>query len=349
MFLRGRVTTSDGTALPSDVVVERVCNSTVRQQVYASFHGDFTMQLGSKTDPVVDASADPAPQYGEASNTSETGISRRELANCELRTSASGFYSSVVSLVDLDAFSGTADVGAIVVQRTTKIEGATLSATPYKAPKDARKAYEKGLEAQKNGKLTDARKYFEKAVEIYPRYANAWFALGNVLQKEDQKDAAHTAYTHATTIDAKFLPPYLSLASMAYEEENWTEVLNLTGHILDFDPLKNVTGYVVDLDPINYAEAYFYNSVANYKLNKIEDAEKSALKAEHRLTRFPQLHLILADICVRKNDYASAISELQMYLELAPHAKNTDQVREQLAKLEKLNGPVSTSEIPDQN
>ena len=237
------------------------------------------------------------------------------------------------------------------MQRTTKIEGMTLSATRYKAPRDARRAYEKGLEAERNGKLANARKYFEQAVEIYPRFANAWFQLGTVLQKENQNDAARKAYTQATTIDTKFLPPYLSLALMAYRARNWTEILKLTGHILDLDPLNQAaaTGYILDLDPLNYAEAYFYNSVANYKLNKIEDAEKSALKAEHLdlRTRIPQVHLLLAEIYSRKNNYANAISELQTYLELAPHAKHADQVREQLAKLEKLNGSVSTSEKPE--
>jgi tetratricopeptide (TPR) repeat protein len=121
---------------------------------------------------------------------------------------------------------------------------------------------------------------------------------------------------------------------------------------LDCDPLNHVdvTGYIVDLDPLNCAEAYFYNAVANYKLNKIGDAEKSGLKAEHdlvTLTRFPQLHLLLGEIFARKNDYASAISEVQTYLELAPHAKNAARVREQLARLKKLNGLVSTSEKPN--
>jgi tetratricopeptide (TPR) repeat protein len=353
MFLQGRVATDDGTPVPNDVLVERICNARVRQQVHATSRGDFSMQMGSMADSFLDASAggDRVSQDGAASRDSRTGISRRELANCELRASASGFHPSVIDLVDLTTFGSSIDVGAIVVQRATKIEGMTLSATPYKAPKDARRAYEKGLEAERNGKLANARKYFEQAVEIYPRYANAWFQLGAVLLKENQNDAARTAYIQATAIDTKFLPPYLSLASMAYEAENWTEVLKLTSHILDLDLLSRaaVTGYILDLDPLDCAEAYFYNSVANYKLNKIEDAEKSALKAE-RLdlrTRFPQLHLLLAEIFARKNNYATAISEIQTYLELAPHAKDADQVREQLAKLEKLNGSVSTSEKPD--
>jgi len=352
MFLRGRVATHDGAPVPHDVLVERVCNNRVRQEVYASAHGDFSMQLGSKADSFLDASGDQASQDGVASKASVMGISRRELANCELRASASGFHSSVISLMDLATLDRSIDVGAIVVQRATKIEGMTLSATPYKAPKDARRAYEKGLEAERNGKLANARKYFAQAVEIYPRYANAWFQLGTVLQRENQNDAAHTAYIQATTIDTKFLPPYLSLALMAYRAENWTEVLKLTDHILDLNPLNQavVTGYILDLDPLNYTEAYFYNSIANFKLNKIEDAEKNALKAEHLdlLNRFPQLHLLLAEIFARKNNYATAILEIQTYLELAPHAKDADQVREQLAKLEKLNGSASTSEKPDQ-
>jgi hypothetical protein len=354
MFLQGRVATNDGTPVPNDAVVERVCNNKVRQQVYASSRGDFNMELGSRVNSVIDASSDPTSQSGAASKDSMMGISKRELTNCEVRASAAGFHSAVISLMALDTFGDRIDVGVIVVDRATKIEGMTLSAAPYNAPKDARKAYEKGLEAERKADLASARKYFEMAVAIHPKYTSAWFQLGTVLQKENQKDAARRAYTQATTIDTRFLPPYMSLASMAYEEGNWPVVLTLTDQILDRDPLNHgdVTGYIVDLDPLNCAEAYFYNAVANYMLNKIEAAEKSGLKAERNLltrTRFPQLHLLLAEIYARKDDYATAISEVQTYLALAPHGKNADQAREQLAKLEKLNSSVSASEKPDHN
>jgi outer membrane protein assembly factor BamD (BamD/ComL family) len=309
------------------------------------------MELGSMTDSFVDASGEIASQNGRARKDSGTGIPRMELTNCELRASISGFRSDVVSLVNLTPSASSIEVGAIVVARTTKVKGMTLSATPYQAPKDARKAYEKGLDAEAKGQLGNARQYFEKAVEIYPRFVNAWFQLGAVLQNLGQKESARTAYTQATTIDSKFLPPYLSLASMAYEAKDWTQVLNLTDHVVELDPLKygGVTGYILDLDTLDYAEAFFYNSAANYKLNNIEAAEKSALKAE-RLDvrpRFPQLHLLLAEIFVQKNNYATAISETKTYLELAPHAKDADRVRERLAQLVKLHGS-SIGEKADQ-
>jgi hypothetical protein len=350
MFLLGRVRTADATAVPNDTIVERICNGATRQQVHAALNGEFSMQLGSKNDSMLDATGDPGSRSAVNGQNSEMGIPRQELANCELRASVSGFSSSEIRLVDLAGSLSSVDVGAIVVQRRTKVAGLTLNASSYMAPKDARKAYEKGLVAEKKGELANAQKYFGKAVEIYPKYSNAWYQLGTVLQKEHEKDAAHAAFTRAANIDTKFLPPYLSLAVMAYEAENWTAVLDLTGHILNLDPLNHVAGYVWDLDPLNYTEAYFYNAVANYKLKKFADAERSGLKAEQvdLPTRFPQVHLLLGEIFARKNDYAIAISEMQTYLELVPHAKDEDQIREHLAKLEKLNASVSASQKPQQ-
>src|SRR5258708_463169 len=219
------------------------------------------MQMGSMADSFRDASGasqtDRASPYGVTGRPSQygmpgavwqLGIPGRELFNCALRARGSGFRSSVVSLIEYPPSSGSINVGAILVQRGVKIEGMTVSATTYAAPKDARKAYEKGLEAEKNGKGADARRYFEKAVEAYPRHANAWFHLGTLLQKENQNDAARMAYTQATTADSRFLPPYLSLASMAGEAENWTEGLSLTG-------------YILYSDSFNYPDSYFYHAV----------------------------------------------------------------------------------------
>ena len=355
MYLAGRVTVNDGTAIPNDVMIERVCNNNVRQQVYAAPGGDFSMQLGSRSDTILDASGDPGTPGGASRRDPAMGIPRRDLTTCDLRASAAGFRSGVVSLAQVTAFDSTMDridVGTIVVERSEKIKGTTLSALAYRAPKEARKAYERGLEAEKNDKLAAARKHYETAVQRYPAYVSAWFHLGTVLQKQSETDAAREAFLQATKINAKYLPPYLSLAAMAFEAQNWADVLKFAGPIMDLDPLNHatVTGYVVDLDPWNLADAYFYNAFANYKLGKVEDAEKSALKAEHvdLRTNFPELHLLLANIYARKNDYADAIYHLQIYLELAPSAKDADEVREQLARLEKLND-VGSSRKPEQD
>ena len=348
-FLGGRIATNDATAVPNDMLVERVCNDKVRQQVYAAPNGEFSMQLGSRTDTVIDASAEPDAVVGLPRNhPTMMGVPRQDLRNCDLRTSASGFRTSVVSLAGNTGFAGAMDridVGTVVVQRTSKVEGTTLSAAPYRAPNNARKAYEKGMEDQKSGKLDDARRHYETAIKLYPKYESAWYRLGTVFQKQKDNDTARDAFMRATTINSRYMPAYLSLASMAFDAQNWTDVVKFSAHILEIDPLNHytVTGYIVDLDPWNFAEAYFFNAAANYNLGKFEDAEQSALKAEHvdLRTQFPQLHLLLSKIYIHKKDYRNAIAQLQTYLELVPSAPDAGELREQLAQLEKLSDPAT--------
>ena len=355
MFLSGRVTVQDGSRVPYDALVERVCDGRVRQQVHVASGGDFSMQLGSAADSFLDASGDSSFPRGSAIGESTMGIPRRDLINCELRASIPGFSSSTINLVDIDA-RGTVDVGSILVRPRVKMESMTLSALPYQAPKDARRAYEAGFKDARNGNLAEARKHFERAVELYPSFAIAWFQLGTILRRQEQRDPARAAFTRAMKADAAFLPPYLSLSEMALEAQDWTEVLNLTTHVSDSYPLKRLDGYILDLDSFDYAAVYFYNSLANYKLNRIEDAEKSGLKAEHLDLRnhFPQLHLLLAEISARKNDYTAAVAELQTYLGSDPQAKDATEVRKRLAEFEKRKGseparPEPAQEDPHQN
>jgi len=340
MFLVGRVTISDGTAMPHDALVERVCNGRVRQQVYASTKGDFSMQLGTIGSGIIDASGDAAPMKGIDERSAAGGIPRRDLTNCELRASAAGFRSSTVPLMSLSPSESTANVGDIVIERMQKVKGNAINAAALRTPATARKAYEKGLTAESKGKLGEAQKAYEQAIEIYPKYGPAWYRLGLVLEKQSQSATARDAFLKATTLDNKLLPPYLALAAMAYGESNWEEVLRLTEHILTTDPLSYAegSGYMVDLDETNLAEAYFFNAMANYRLNRIEAAEKSALKAEHvdLRTSFPQLHLLMAEILARKQNYAQAIAELQTYFALVPGGKEQPVLKERLAKLEEL-------------
>jgi tetratricopeptide (TPR) repeat protein len=329
--------------VPHDALIERVCGAGIRQQVHVAPNGSFSMELGSVTDSYLDASADSRPQgLGQGQRMPGQGISRFQLANCELRATVSGFHGDSVHLAEVTPTLNMIDVGEMVMSRTEKIKGGgTVNVAALNLPKDARKLYEKGVAAEKTGRLGDARQYFERAVQVYPKYTNAWFQLGSVYQNLAETESARTAYTRATAIDSKFLPPYLGLSLLAYQARDWSQVLALTNHVLELDPLRygEVAGYIVDLDPLDYAEAYFYNSAANFNLNKIADAERSGLKAE-RLDvrpRFPQLHLLLAEIFARKKDYGTAILETKIYLEMMPNAKNAEEVRERLAQYEKLN------------
>src|ERR1700685_1942754 len=85
MFLGGRLATNDGAPVPCDALIERVCNNRVRQEVYVSPRGDFSMQLGSRADSFPEASADATSSSNMADRNSGMGIPRHELENCDLR------------------------------------------------------------------------------------------------------------------------------------------------------------------------------------------------------------------------------------------------------------------------
>jgi hypothetical protein len=53
--------------------------------------------------------------------------------------------------------------------------------------KDARKAYEKGLEAVKKNKPDQAEQEFRKAVGIYPSARRSVVGLGKVLERRDTR------------------------------------------------------------------------------------------------------------------------------------------------------------------
>ncbi|MBV9608597.1 MAG: tetratricopeptide repeat protein, partial [Acidobacteria bacterium] len=335
LFINGRVAMDDGTPLPSNILVDRVCNGQTRQQVHADMKGNFSFQLGTRFNDVSNdvtvtpqfgssvASSDLNDGFSTSNNANQMGVSRQALWSCEIRAEAGGMRSASAAL---QAYSPgqTIDVGTIFLQRGEKAQGTTISATSYQAPKDAKKAYEKGMEAARKGNVAEAEKQLEKATQIYPQFATAWYYLGMVHERQKEIEPAKKAYEQATAADAKYVAPYIQLAMLAAVEGNWKDALRYSD-----------TG--IQLDPLDYPAAYYFNSLANYRLNNLEAAEKGARSVERydQQHRFPQVHVLLGSILSQNKAYAEAITEFSAYLKMVPDSKDADAVRAKVASLEK--------------
>jgi tetratricopeptide (TPR) repeat protein len=246
--------------------------------------------------------------------------------NCDLRASLPGFRSDLVSLAGRRMMDNP-DVGTIILHRLGNVEGTTISATSLQAPKDAKKAFEKGTDALKKKKFEEAQKQLEKAVELYPKYATAWFELGMLYQQRKQVDLAKKAYAQALAADAKFVKPYLQLTQFSVQEQKWQEVADTTSR-------------VIKLNPFDFPFAYFYNSAANFNLRNFDAAEKSAREAlkldtQHRI---PKIEHLLGIILANKQDYTGAAEHMKSYLQQVPEASDVDLVKKQLAEIERLLG-----------
>jgi len=346
IFLSGKVMLDSGTPPPESVTIERVCNGTPRAEAYTDSKGRFSFQLGANNNGVMqDASMGSDRGLGGfggiGGNSSSQGmgqnmgVSERDLMGCEIRASLAGYRSDMINLSGRRQMDNP-ELGTIVLHRIAGVEGVSISASSLNAPKDAKKAYDKGHELLKKQKIADARKELEKAVELYPGYAVAWFDLGLAKENQNDIDGARAAYAKALAADSKYLKPYPQLLSIAVKQQNWQETAEMSAKL-------------VKLDPVDYPTAHYYNAVSNYFLKNYDVAEKSIREAQKLDTRnrIPKSNQLLGAILIEKRDYTGAAEQIRKYLSVLPaNSPETDNVKKQLEELEKVAGGPTPAPEP---
>lgn len=326
----------DGGGPPDPVTVELVCSTnSVRPQGYTDSKGYFSFDLGRNTGVFADASTgafdDPLQGGLNSISSSRSGGTAGALGSvspdsaywdCELRARLPGYRSDTISLAGrrmLDAPS----VGVIVLYPISGIQGLTASATSGQAPKAARKAYEKGLKAVKKNKPDQAEEEFRKAVQLYQRYAEAWYELGKALERREHYPEAREAYASALAADSKFVYPYQQLYQLALREQNWKDLVDKTDQLLR-------------LDPYEFPVAYYFNALGHLELKEYDAAEKSAqqaVKADWKQAN-PKTHYLLGAIQIQKQDWTGAAESFRSYLKAAPNASDKPQVEKTLGQLD---------------
>ena len=348
IFVTGRVMIDDGTPLPNSVVIERVCGGSRHAEGYTDSKGFFGIELGGRNNGIMQDASEfgSGTGFGSMNRTpgqSQTGMNQglsnnspdRKYLNCELQANLAGYRSQVINLANRRALDDP-NVGTILLHRVGTTEGNTVSAVSLAAPKDARKAYDRGMDALKKKKTDDAVKNFEKAVELYPAYAAAWHELGKLQEAANHPEEARKSFSAAIQADPKFTGPYLELAVMALHEKQWQEV-------------SEITDGIIKLDPFDYPQVFFFNAVANYNLKNLEASEKSAVQAEKLDTQhlLPQVNQLLGILMVQRKDFTAAAAQFRNYLKVAPDGPQAATVRSQLVEVEKIVAGVATMNQQD--
>src|SRR5262245_55563140 len=327
IYISGNVRLADGTNPPDHVVIERVCQGVARPEAYTDSKGNFSFQLGARNPGVFyDASVggiDPLSSRGGISGmSSQRGATERDITGCEIRGNLAGFQSDSIVLTFRRSLDDP-NIGTIRLRRLANVEGYTFSITTAQAPKDARRAYEKGLEYLDKRKWPDAERELTKAVASYSKYAIAWHELGRAYQQQNKIDDAIRAYQEAISADPKFIKPYGQLAGLATYEQKWEDVVQYTTQMLK-------------LNPFVAPDIYFFSALANYNLQKFDLAEGHAREAATRDTqhRIPKINQLLGVILAEKQDYSGAAENIRLYLKFSPNATDADSVQRMLADIE---------------
>ena len=253
--------------------------------------------------------------------------------DCELKAVLGGFLSQVVNLRSHSSAFGHIDIGNIALHRVAAIAGgSTLSVKDAEIPDAAKKDFEKGLEEKKNGNLDVAQKQLRKAVEEYPKYAEAWLELGRAQGESKDAIGARQSFHRSIAADPNLMAPYQELTQLAARDQQWQEVADTTDQMLKMNSEK-------------FPEFWFFNCVAKFYLGNLDGAEHSALQSirtdtEHRI---PKTEYVLGVILLEKHDYPGATEHLRKYLSLDPKGPDVADASQKLGQLQHLSGASSGS------
>ena len=225
------------------------------------------------------------------------------------------------------------DVGTIILRRLAKVEGFTFSATTAFAPKDAKKAYEKGVQAAKKKKWPEAEENLQKATTSYPKFAAAWYELGTVYQQQAKLEDARKHILSQSRRTRSTLLPMLSWPGSPERSRSGEDV-------------SEYTGKVIRLNPYFSPDIYYVGAVANFNLQKADQAEEYAREALKLDTqkRNPRINHLLGMILAQKQAYPEAAENMRLFLKRVPDGPDAENVKKQLAEVEKRMGNNATAQ-----
>jgi tetratricopeptide (TPR) repeat protein len=245
---------------------------------------------------------------------------------CSVQASFTGFHSGTITISPRN-LRDEPDLGTLTLSRAGGRAAATaVSNTIESAPAAAVKAFDKARTELMEQKTDRAEHDLEKAVQVYPPFAEAWYQLGRLQQASNSGDAKNS-FSKAAAADPQFILPYEQLATLAAQAEKWQDVVDNTSHALQ-------------LDPAGTSQTWYLNALANFQLGKTDVAETSALKAlaMDPLHTIPNTEQLLAVILARKADYNGALAHLRNCLTYSPNGPTADLLKQQIAQLEKKVG-----------
>jgi tetratricopeptide (TPR) repeat protein len=208
-------------------------------------------------------------------------------------------------------------------------EGASLethiSAAMLQIPGKAKSEYEKGVKALVKKEYDEARKRFEKAANMYPKYAAAFNGLGVVAMNTGEPEAGRNFFQKAIEADPEHPAALVNMSKILIQDKNYPEGESLLTKAVTLDPLNPEAVSLL---------AYF--QLHTGKMNAAIRSAERAHKMPHE--KFAMVHFIAASAHEQQHQIPDAIREYKMFLQESPADTPTAQkVKTAIAALETKN------------
>jgi len=196
----------------------------------------------------------------------------------------------------------------------------TVSAAQLRVPEKARNAFQKALDAAKKNNTADVARYVEKALQLYPLYADA-LSMRAVLERDKEPETALVDAKKAVEYDPNSGPAYVALGSVYNALAKFDEAVHSLDHAIVLIP-ASWQGYY------EMSRALAGKRDYTAALRHIERACGLAPKS------YPFFHLSKAVIFIGLSNSSAAIAELQSYLREDPNGEKAVEARRIVDKLQ---------------
>jgi tetratricopeptide (TPR) repeat protein len=183
--------------------------------------------------------------------------------------------------------------------------GASVSAGDLKVPEQASKEFDKATKLMAKQQWPKAIDQLNKALAIYPAYAEAYTNLGVVYAKTGDPVKEREALQKAIVANDHFAPGFVNLARMEIREHNFTDAEAHLKQAAAIDPTDVPT--LALLAQVQLLDHHYADSVANARKVHSMAHESYAL-----------VHYVAARACERMNRLADAIAEFKLFLSEEP-------------------------------
>jgi tetratricopeptide (TPR) repeat protein len=187
-------------------------------------------------------------------------------------------------------------------------------------PKKTLKEFDKGVEADHQGKTDDAIQHYEKALSYSPGFYPAHNNLGSAYLARQNFDAAQTQFEAALKGNQNDAQLYFNLANVLFLTQRYPAAEREIEEGLQRRP--------------DSAFGHFLQGSVYSRTGRPELAEKSLQSALQLDPKMSKVYLQLVNLYLQQKRTPEAIAELEAYLKAFPDSPLSPKARETLKRLQ---------------
>lgn len=203
------------------------------------------------------------------------------------------------------------------------VSGGTISAAALAVPERARNKYRDSQKQLARHDVEAAKRSLHEAVEIAPRFTQAWNQMGMIAYQLHDLPAAEQYFRTALEGEPSAFEPAANLAGVLLSEGHFADSLAVNQKALTSRP--------------NDALANVQAGIAYFALGDYDRAETALLQTIRvDPSHFSKPQLFLADIYLKRGNGAAALGVLKDYIARHPDSPDADHQRQRIRQLEQL-------------